>query len=387
LLTGATLVVARPKEHGNPGYLANLIRDCNITTLHFVPSMLQSFLDGTDSQQCTSLTRVVCSGETLSPMLLQCFHDKGPRAALYNLYGPTEATVDVTAWACPDKFTALTSVPIGKPIANTQIYILDSHGQPAPIGVAGEIYIGGEGVARGYLNRPELTAQRFLKDPFSAAPNARMYKTGDLGCWLPDGNIQFFGRNDFQVKIRGFRIELGEIEARLISHPSIQDAVVLARQDEHEDQPGDKRLVAYVVAQNGAQPDAETLRQHLASGLPEYMIPAAYVSLDSLPLSPNGKLDRQALPAPGIDAFSTSVFQEPQGETEILLAGLWQELLHIDRVGRFDNFFQLGGHSLLAISLIERMRQAGIETDLSTLLSTSNLAQFALALEETEITL
>jgi aryl carrier-like protein len=252
-----------------------------------------------------------------------------------------------------------------------------------PIGVAGEIYIGGEGVARGYLNRPELTAQRFLKDPFSASPNARMYKTGDLGRWLPDGNIQFFGRNDFQVKIRGFRIELGEIEARLISHFSVQDAVVLARGDQGDD----KRLIAYVVPQHGEQLDADTLRQHLASGLPEYMVPAAYVTLDALPLSPNGKLDRKALPAPAIDAFSTSAYQEPEGETEILLAGLWQELLHIDRVGRFDNFFQLGGHSLLAISLIERMRQAGIETDLNTLFSTSNLAQFALALEETEITL
>jgi acyl-CoA synthetase (AMP-forming)/AMP-acid ligase II/aryl carrier-like protein len=300
---------------------------------------------------------------------------------LINAYGPTESTICATMHLCTEDYDF--SVPIGRPIANTRIYILDAHGRPAPIGVSGEIYIGGESVARGYLNRPELTAQRFLDDPFSAVPNASMYKTGDLGRWLPDGNIQFLGRNDFQVKIRGFRIELGEIEARLASHPSVQDAVVLAR----EDQAGDKRLVAYIVAQNGAQPDAETLREHLASGLPEYMIPAAYVSLDALPLSPNGKLDRKALPAPGIDAFSTSVFQKPQGETEILLAGLWQELLHIDRVGRFDNFFQLGGHSLLAISLIERMRQAGIETDLSTLLSTSNLAQFALALEETEITL
>jgi aryl carrier-like protein len=200
-----------------------------------------------------------------------------------------------------------------------------------------------------------------------------MYKTGDLGRWLPDGNIQFLGRNDFQVKIRGFRIELGEIEARLTSHPSVQDAVVLAR----EDQPGDKRLVAYIVPRNQAQLDAETLREHLANGLPDYMIPAAYVSLDALPLSPNGKLDRKALPAPGIDAFSTAAFEEPEGETEILLAGIWQELLRVDRVGRFDNFFQLGGHSLLAVSLIERMRQTGLQTDIRRLFQAPTLAQLA----------
>jgi acyl carrier protein len=201
-----------------------------------------------------------------------------------------------------------------------------------------------------------------------------MYKTGDLGRWLPDGNIQFLGRNDSQVKIRGFRIELGEIEARLTAHFSVQDAVVVAC----EDHPGDKRLVAYVVAKNGDHPDAETLRQHLASGLPEYMIPAAYVSLDALPLSPNGKLDRQALPVPGIDAFSTSVFQEPEGETEILLAGLWKELLHIDRVGRLDNFFRLGGHSLLAVSLVGRVQDLfGVEIFLNELFEKPTLKDIA----------
>ncbi|MFN5457254.1 AMP-binding enzyme, partial [Bradyrhizobium sp.] len=241
---------------------------------------------------------------------------------------------------------------IGRPISNTQIYILDEHGEPVPIGVAGEIYIGGAGVARGYLNRPELTAERFVEDRFSGEAGARLYRTGDLGRWLGDGTIAYLGRNDFQVKIRGFRIELGEIEARLSEHAGVRDVAVIAR----EDVAGDKRLVAYYVSD--AAIGAEELRGHLAALLPDYMVPSAYVHLERLPLTPNGKLDRKALPAPEGTAFAVQAYEPPQGETEEAIARIWAELLGVERIGRHDNFFALGGHSLLAIQVVSRLRQA-----------------------------
>ena len=232
-------------------------------------------------------------------------------------------------------------------------------------GVAGELYIGGAGVARGYLNRPELTAEKFLADPFTSEPGARMYRSGDLGRWLPDGTIEFLGRNDFQVKIRGFRIELGEIEARLAEHAEVREAVVIAR----EDTPGDKRLVAYYTAAETEQPvEAERLREHLLARLPEYMAPAAYVHLPGgLPLTSNGKLDRRALPAPAGDAYARRSYEEPQGETETTLAQIWAEALKLERVGRHDNFFELGGHSLLVVTLIERMRRRRIQADVKAI--------------------
>jgi aryl carrier-like protein len=247
------------------------------------------------------------------------------------------------------------------------------------VGVAGELYIGGAGVARGYLNRPELSAERFLNDPFSTAADARMYRTGDLARYLPDGNIEYLGRNDFQVKIRGFRIELGEIEARLAELPGIREAVVLAR----DDGPGDKRLIAYYVPDSSV-PDssvhnlhADHLRSQLAKRLPEYMVPAAYVLMDVLPLTPNGKLDRRALPAPDANAYTVRSYEEPQGDTEVLLAQIFAEVLKLDRVGRHDNFFELGGHSLLAVQLIERMRRSGVPVDVRTLFTTPTLADLA----------
>ena len=274
-------------------------------------------------------------------------------------------------------------LPIGRPIANAQVYILDAHGEPVPVGVAGEMYIGGAGVARGYLNRPELTAERFLPDLFTGEPGARMYRTGDLGRWLADGNIEFLGRNDFQVKIRGFRIELGEIEARLAEHPAVREAVVIAR----EDTPGDKRLVAYFTSSERDESDesaiaAEELRSHLSAKLPEYMVPAAYVRLESLPLTPNGKLDRKALPAPEDDAYSTPGYEPPQGETEAKLAAIWAEVLKLDRVGRHDNFFSLGGHSLLAVRVVTRLQQAlSVEVAIRDLFTHPVLADLARALD------
>ncbi|MDC9595130.1 condensation domain-containing protein, partial [Xenorhabdus sp. IM139775] len=242
-----------------------------------------------------------------------------------------------------------------RPIANTQIYILDTQAQPVPLGVAGEIYIGGVGVARGYLNRPELTAERFIPDPFSADPDARVYKTGDLGRWLPDGTIEYLGRNDFQVKLRGFRIELGEIEARLMQCPGVREAVVLAR----EDATGQKQLVAYLRPQEGVELLPAALRQQLARHLADYMLPSAFVTLDAFPLTPNGKLDRKALPAPDSSSVVVRQYEAPQGEIEMMLARIWQTLLGLERVSRHDHFFELGGHSLMIVSLIEELRQQG----------------------------
>ena len=269
---------------------------------------------------------------------------------------------------------------IGRPIANTRIYILDSHRQPVPIGVAGEIHIGGAGVARGYWNRPELTAERFIPDPFAGGVGERMYKTGDLGRWLPDGNIEFLGRNDDQVKIRGYRIELGEIETTLAEHPGVREAVVIAR----EDTPGEKRLVAYYTASDGSDQTigAEALRTHLSVTLPEYMVPAAYVRLERMPLTANGKLDRKALPAPEGEAYAVRGYEAPQGEIETTLAGIWAEMLKVERVGRHDNFFELGGHSLLAVRVVSRIRQVlGVEVAIGDLFARPVVSGFAACVE------
>ncbi|MCT8354698.1 condensation domain-containing protein, partial [Photorhabdus kayaii] len=302
-----------------------------------------------------------------------------PHSELHNLYGPTEAAIDVTSWLCvPNKYVSL--VPIGRPISNTQIYILDDYNQPVPIGVAGELHIGGAGVARGYLNRPELTAERFIADPFSDEPAARLYKTGDLGRWLPDGNIEYLGRNDFQVKIRGFRIELGEIEARLAACDGVREAVVVAR----EDAPGDKRLVAYLVPQAGMGLDAATLRAELSTSLADYMLPGAFVGLEALPLTPNGKLDRQALPAPDQRAVVTRQYEAPQGKLEQQLAQIWQDLLGVERIGRHDNFFELGGHSLLIVSVIERLRLMNLHLDVGTVFAEPTLMAMAARVSKEE---
>ncbi len=343
LIAGARLVLARPGGHQDPHYLVQTIQRAGITMLHFVPSMLHVFLDQIETMSCTSLRRVKCSGEALPHALQERFHRSLPDVQLHNLYGPTEAAIDVTSWRC-NSSSHVGKVPIGKPIANTQIYILDTHAQPVPIGVAGEIHIGGAGVARGYLNRPELTAEKFIRDPYSAAPDARMYKTGDLGRWLADGTVEYLGRNDFQVKIRGFRIELGEIEAKLCGCSGVREAVVIAR----EDVPGDKRLVAYVLP-SGAELSVAALRSELAALLPEHMLPAAFVQLASFPLTPNGKLDRKALPdADNSAASSTREFIAPRTAMEIAIAEIWARILDLDKIGVHDNFFELGGHSLKA---------------------------------------
>ncbi|MDF0732855.1 amino acid adenylation domain-containing protein, partial [Pseudomonas entomophila] len=368
LQVGARLVMARPGGHRDPSYLRDILAEEGISTLHFVPSMLDVFLGHGDAEPAR-LKRVLCSGEALPGSLVRRFKAQLPTVELHNLYGPTEAAVDVSAWHCAEPLAETPdNTPIGKPIANTTLYVLDAQGQPVPQGVAGELYIGGAQVARGYLNRPELSAERFLDDPFSQRLGARLYRTGDLARHLPDGTLEYLGRNDDQVKIRGLRIELGEIQACLTRVPGVQEAAVLAL----DLPPAGKRLVAYYTGRAQA---AEALRAALLAHLPEFMVPALFVHLDVLPLSPNGKLDRKALPAPG--EVAARPYEAPQGDIETLLAEVWGELLGVERVGRHDNFFELGGHSLLAVTLAARLRARGLDLEVQGLFGAPDLAALA----------
>ncbi|WP_186156384.1 non-ribosomal peptide synthetase [Burkholderia gladioli] len=364
---GATVVLAARRDVMDPVALRALIVREDISMLQATPAIWRSLL----AQPDIKLPLVaLCGGEALQPDL--SIRLQAATRQVWNLYGPTETAIWSTIMPVrDDPANQLPAATIGRPIANTRIYLLDEHGQPVPLGAVGELHIGGEGVARGYLNRPELTAERFVRDPFSSEADARMYRTGDLARYLPDGNIEYLGRNDFQVKIRGFRIELGEIEARLAAHPAVHEAVVLALGEA-----ADTRLVAYVVAEADEQL-VGTIRDHLAAQLPDYMVPAAFVRLDALPLTPNGKLDRRALPAPDQSALARQAYEAPQGEIEAALATIWAELLGVERVGRHDSFFALGGHSLLAIQVIERMRQAGLHIDVRALFNAQTLAALA----------
>jgi len=352
LLVGAQLVVSRPGGHRDSNYLVKLIQGEEITTIHFVPSMLEIFLEEKGVEQCRSLKRVICSGEALPYELQERFFAK-LEAELHNLYGPTEAAVDVTYWACR-RGSDQRIVPIGHPVANTQMYILDSYLQPVPIGVPGELYIGGIQVGRGYLNRPELTAEKFIPDPFSSSPGARLYRTGDLARFLPAGEIEYLGRLDHQVKIRGLRIELGEIETVLSEHKAVNQALIAIR----ENALNDKTLVAYLVPKTGCEVTAGELRDHLRKRLPEYMIPQYFVILKEFPLLPNGKIDRRGLPTPHLGRQTDTGFTAPQSEVEKIIANIWQDLLKIESVGIHDNFFELGGHSMLLVKMIAKLRDS-----------------------------
>lgn len=352
LIAGVRLVLAKPEGHRDSAYLVEAIAKEQITTLHFVPSMLQVFLEEPSLDACSSIKRVICSGEALSIDLQERFFARLD-AELHNLYGPTEATIDVTFWACQqgDKERV---VPIGRPIANTQIYLLDRHLQPVPVGVPGELHIGGVGLARGYLNRPELTAEKFIPNLFKNSKFNRLYKTGDLARYLPDGSIEFLGRIDHQVKLRGFRIELGEIEAVLVKHPSVRDVVVLAREEDSSE----KQLVGYVVPNSAGIPTTDELRSYLKERLPEYMVPSIFIWLEALPLLPNGKVDRRALPAPeGVRPILAAVYEAPRSEVERAIATVWRDVLHLEKVGIHDNFFDLGGHSLLIVQVHSKLRE------------------------------
>nr|WP_250862454.1 non-ribosomal peptide synthetase [Caballeronia sp. INML3] len=343
----------------------------DVSLVNTVPSAITSLLDAGAS--LASVKTINLAGEPLKLALMKRIFAETDIERLCNLYGPSETTTYST-WIEMHKGDRVTET-IGKPIGNTRVYLLDARCKPVPLGTVGEVYIGGAGVARGYLNRPELTAERFLDDPFM--PGERMYRTGDLARYRADGNIEFLGRNDHQVKVRGFRIELGEIEAQLVDHAAVREAVVIARARSEASQ--DQQLIAYVTLL--ADVDASVLREHLAERLPDYMVPSAIVMLDALPLTPNGKLDRHALPDPHADAFALRPFEAPLGETESSLADLWAELLGLDRVGRQDNFFALGGHSLLAVTLIERMRRIGLHANVRDLFATPVLSTLAASIE------
>ena len=356
LVAGARLVVAKPGGHVDSGYLARVIAEQEITYIHFVPSMLSVFLKEEEERikACNaSLRHVWSGGEALSLDLQKRFFYRLD-ANLYNGYGPTEASVGITMWRC-ERGGERTVVPIGRPIANSQVYLLDEHLQPVPVGVPGGLCIGGVGLARGYMNRPDLTGERFIPDPFSREPGGRLYRTGDMASFLPDGNIEFLGRIDHQVKVRGFRIELGEIEATLTRHPEVAETVVLAR----EDIPGDRRLVAYVVPERYPAPAANEFRRFLHEKLPDYMVPAAFVMLEGMPLTMNGKVDRRALPAPSLTRSGEEEnYIAPRTSTEGRLADIWTKILGIDQVSVLDNFFELGGNSLLATRVIVDVRDA-----------------------------
>jgi len=369
---GARLVLARPGGHQESAYLAKLIAREGITTVHFVPSMLQIFLGEPGLVRCRSLRRVIASGEALPFDLKERFFTR-LGAELHNLYGPTEAAVEVTAWACkPEDEGPL--VPIGRPIANVRVHVLDRNLRPVPVGVPGELFLGGVQLARGYLRRPELTAERFVPDPF-AGPGERLYRTGDLVKRFSDGTVVYLDRIDHQVKLRGFRIELGEIEAALASHPGVREAVVAVR----EIGSGDRRLVAYVVAAERPGPEVGELRELLRGRLPDYMVPSSFVLLESLPLTPNGKVDRKALPAPELDRPGLQGnYVAPRTPTEETLAQSWAEVLALAPIGVTDNFFDLGGHSLLALHVIDHIRtQFGLELSLGAMFRSSTVEKMA----------
>ncbi|MEA3013360.1 MAG: hypothetical protein QOD42_1905 [Sphingomonadales bacterium] len=351
LMTGATLVFARPGGHRDGAYLARMMAEQKISHVHFVPSMLREFLDGLGDEAFPCLKRVFCSGEALPRGVEDRFHRR--TAELHNLYGPTEAAIDVTAWHCRAADRRQT-VPIGRPVANTAIHILDSAMNPVPIGAFGELYIGGVQVAQGYWNRPGLTAGAFVPDPFGGRPGARLYRTGDIGRFLADGAVEFSGRADRQIKIRGFRVEPGEIEAGLARHPAVRDAIVLCRTSGA----GDAQLIAYVCPQEGAAIDADALSDLLAETLPAHMVPSVFVTIESIPLSPNGKRDISALPPPPGMARPRDTFVEPTTPTEKAIARIWADVLQRDEIGAEDNFFRLGGQSLQVMRVLARVREA-----------------------------
>ncbi|WP_185879214.1 non-ribosomal peptide synthase/polyketide synthase [Pseudomonas aeruginosa] len=364
LMSGARLVVAAPGDHRDPAKLVELINREGVDTLHFVPSMLQAFLQDEDVASCTSLKRIVCSGEALPADAQQQVFAKLPQAGLYNLYGPTEAAIDVTHWSCVEE--GKDAVPIGRPIANLACYILDGNLEPVPVGVLGELYLAGRGLARGYHQRPGLTAERFVASPFVAGE--RMYRTGDLARYRADGVIEYAGRIDHQVKLRGLRIELGEIEARLLEHPRVREAAVLAVDG--------RQLVGYVVLESEGGDWREALAAHLAASLPEYMVPAQWLALERMPLSPNGKLDRKALPK--IEAEDgLGEYVAPASEPERQLAAIWADVLGRERVGVTDNFFALGGDSIVSIQVVSRARQAGLQLSPRDLFQLQNIRKLA----------
>jgi amino acid adenylation domain-containing protein len=378
LIAGANLVMARPGGHLDPAYLAATITAYRVSILKIVPSQLRMLLEEPAFWRCAPpLMHVYSGGEPLTAELCDAFCARLPQVALHNLYGPTETSIDATTWDCArDGIPPV--IPIGKPIGNTRVYIVGSRNQLCPIGVPGELLVGGIGVARGYLNRPDLTAEKFISDPFCSEPGARVYRTGDLARYLADGNIEYLGRIDNQVKLRGYRIELGEIEAGILQHPAVHQTAVIAR----EDTPGEKQLVAYLVAENQTADLVDQLRSHIRTTMPAYMVPSHFVMLDQLPLNHNGKLDRRALPPPGTQERADRVLVAPRTPPEELVTKMFRHVLARNDVGVFDNFFDLGGDSIMAARLMARLRAAsGMDLPLRNLFERPTVAQLAEALD------
>ena len=375
---GARLVMATPEGHKDPNYLSDVIQKNNVTTIHFVPSMLRTMLANHSWSDCHSLRQVFCSGEAL-PVDIPEQHYGLNNATLHNLYGPTEAAIDVSYWQVPNK-NNLNCIPIGKPIQNVQLLVLNAQLQLQPHGLAGELYIGGSGLARAYLNQPELTKERFIQNPFSGISSERLYKTGDMVRYLSDGNLEFIGRIDDQVKIRGFRIELGEIEQQLATHPDVQSSLVIVNQDNEE-----KKLVAYVTTKSSME-DSElinSIRSRLYDHLPDYMVPSLFVILEKFPLTANGKVDRKALPQPD-GKSQIGKYTAPDGETELMLTSIWSDLLKIsaEKISADANFFQLGGHSLLASNLINEVKEKmSLQIDYKDIFSFALLRDLATAID------
>jgi amino acid adenylation domain-containing protein len=377
LLNGARVVIVPQEEVLEAERFAATLQREGVTTLYMSVGLFNQYaraLAGVFAR----LRYLLVGGDVLDAEIIRrVLRDEPPRNLL-NVYGPTETTTFATTYRIESVPLGAKSIPIGRPMANARVYILDRWCEPAPIGVVGEIHIGGDGVACGYLNRAELTAERFLPDPFSGDPRRRRDRSGDLGRWRADGAIEFLGRNDHQVKIRGFRIELGEIETHLLRYPQVKEAAIVAIAEG-----GDKRLVAYVAAHEQGALSVDALRAGLKEVLPDYMVPSAFVMLDRLPLTSTGKLDRRALPAPDLSAYTSNEYEAPAGEIEETVALTWRELLHALRVGRRDNFFELGGHSLLAMQVMARLRSAlALDVPIAALFEFPTLQQFSSHLEE-----
>ena len=370
LIAGSELVVAQPQKHKDPVYLIETIQRKGITVLHFVPPMLQAFLHTDGVEKCESVTRVFCSGEALTTAQKDLFFKRWNRPELHNLYGPTEAAIDVSFYQCSKEPRA--TIPIGRPLSNIQLYILDKRRRLLPIGIGGELHIAGDGLAEGYWNQPELTAETFIENPFIS--RARMYRTGDWARWLPDGTIEFLGRIDHQVKIRGFRIEPGEIENRLSRHPFIQRSVVIVKEENDK-----KQLVAYYVAQDKASSSLESssLSEYVGKSLPDYMIPTAFVCLDEIPLTSNGKVDRKKLVMQEVNIKSSRSYVAPRNETEQKLAKIWQTVLGVEEVGLYDDFFELGGDSIISIQVAAKARQEGLDVTVRNLLECKTIEALA----------
>jgi len=381
LLNGARVVVIGKEELLEPRALVDVVRREEVNVLHLVAGLMNAY--GEQLRPVLgSLRYLLTGGDVVDPRAVREAVSGGIPGRVIHCYGPSESATFATTEEVREVEEGARSIPIGRPISNTRVYVLDGQREPAPVGVEGEIYIGGEGLGHGYLNGPEMTAERFVADPYGGEGGVRMYRTGDLGRYLGDGRIEYLGRNDLQVKIRGMRVEPGEIEAKIGKYAGIRETVVAAREDER----GEKRLVAYYTVKKGegggGRIEAEALRGYLSTELPEHMVPVAYVELEGLPLTANGKLDRSRLPAPVGEVGVGREYEAPEGEVEETLSRIWSELLKVERVGRRDNFFELGGHSLLGMRLIERMRSEGLDIDVRALFATATLAEMAAVTEK-----